>query len=373
MRRFLHQLSITLAFFIPGSVYAAMEMNMPRGVTDTSHIIYDLHMLILWICVAIGVVVFGVMFWSIFYHRKSQGAEASQFHESTTVEVIWTVIPFLILIAMAIPSTSVLIDMYDSSDSDIDIQVTGYQWKWQYKYLGEDINFFSSLITPKEEIANEQAKNTNYLLEVDNELVLPINKKVRFLFTSNDVIHAWWMPDLAIKKDAIPGFINESWTRINEVGTYRGQCAELCGKNHGFMPIVVKAVTQYDYDIWVKEQQAAAIAKAAESEQEWTIDDLIAKGETVYQKNCAACHMVDGSGLPPAFPALNGSDVVLGDIETHMHMMYYGVPGSAMAAYGKQLSAVDLAAVITYKRNAWDNNTGEVISPADMQAYIDKQ
>ncbi len=372
MRRFLHQFCITLAFFIPGSVYAAWELNMPKGVTDTSHIVYDLHMLILWICVAIGVVVFGVMFWSIFYHRKSQGAQAAQFHESTTVEVIWTVIPFIILIAMAVPSTKVLIEMYDSSDSDVDIQVTGYQWKWQYKYLGEDVDFFSTLKTPKEEIANEQEKNPNYLLEVDNELVVPINKKVRFLFTANDVIHSWWVPELAIKKDAIPGFINESWTRINEVGTYRGQCAELCGKDHGFMPIVVKAVTQEDYDIWLADQKSASLAKAADAEKEWTMDDLMATGETVYQKNCAACHMVDGSGLPPAFPALNGNAIVLGDIAGHMEVVINGAPGTAMAAYGKQLSTVDLAAVITYKRNAWDNKTGDVISPADVKAYIAK-
>ena len=372
MQRFLHQFCITLAFLIPNSVYAAWELNMPRGVTDTSNTVYDLHMLILWICVAIGVVVFGVMFWSIIYHRKSQGAKAAQFHESTTVEVIWTVIPFLILIGMAVPSTSVLIDMYDSSQSDIDIQVTGYQWKWQYKYLNEDIDFFITMTTPKVEIANEQEKNPNYLLEVDNELVVPINKKVRFLFTANDVIHAWWVPELAVKKDAIPGFINESWTRINEVGTYRGQCAELCGKDHGFMPIVVKAVTQADYDIWISEQKATAQAVAAAANQEWSIEDLVAKGETVYQKNCAGCHMVDGSGLPPAFPALNGNDVVLGDIEKHMDIMVNGVPGSAMAAYGKQLSAVELAAVITYKRNTWDNKTGEVISPADVKAYMSK-
>lgn len=372
MQRFLHQFCLTLAFLVPSSVYAAWELNMPRGASETSNTVYDLHMLILWICVGIGVVVFGVMFWSILYHRKSQGAKAAQFHESTTVEVIWTVIPFLILIGMAIPSTTVLIDMYDASDSDIDIQVTGYQWKWQYKYLGEDISFFSSLETPKEEIANTQAKNPNYLLEVDNELVVPIDKKVRFLFTANDVIHSWWVPDLAIKKDAIPGFINESWTRISEVGTYRGQCAELCGKDHGFMPVVVKAVTQEDYAIWVNDQKAAAIATAAAAEQEWSMEDLVATGQKVYEKNCAGCHMVDGSGLPPAFPALNGSQVVLGSIEKHMDIMVNGVPGTAMAAYGKQLSAVELAAVITYKRNTWDNNTGEVVSPADLKAYMSK-
>lgn len=373
MRRFLHQFCITLAFLLPTSVMAGLgDVNMPRGVTETSQTVYDLHMLILWICVAIGVVVFGVMFWSIIYHRKSQGAKAAQFHESTTVEIIWTIIPFIILIGMAIPSTTVLIDMYDSSDSDIDIQVTGYQFKWHYKYLGEDVDFFSNLTTPAEEISNELDKNPNYLLEVDNEVVVPINKKVRFLFTSNDVIHAWWVPEIAIKKDAIPGFINESWTNISEVGTYRGQCAELCGTRHGFMPVVVKAVTQEDYDKWMADKKAAALAKAADANKEWTLDELVAQGETAYQTNCAACHMADGSGLPPAFPALNGNDIVLGDLQEHMRVVIDGVPGTAMAAYGKQMSAVDLAAVLTYKRNAWDNNTGEMITPADVKAYMDK-
>ncbi len=372
MRRLLHQFCITLALLIPTSVLAAWELNMPRGVTDVSHTTYDLHMLILWICVGIGVIVFGVMFWSIIYHRKSRGAKAAQFHESTTVEIIWTVIPFIILIGMAVPATNVLIDAYDSSESDIDIQVTGYQWKWQYKYLNEEIDFFSSMKTTKEEVYNEVEKNPHYLLDVDNEVVVPINKKVRFLFTANDVVHAWWVPELAIKKDAIPGFINEAWTRINEVGTYRGQCAELCGKDHGFMPVVVKAVTQEDYDKWVAEQKAVSLAKAAEAEQVWTKEDLVAKGETVYQKSCAACHMANGAGLPPAFPALNGNEIVLGDIEKHMDVVIHGVPGTAMAAYGNQLSAVDLAAVITYKRNAWDNNTGDVITPADVKAFMSK-
>ena len=372
MRRLLHQLYMTLVLLIPTQAFSAWELNMPRGVTETSHTIYDLHMLILWICVAIGVVVFGVMFWSIIYHRKSRGAKAAQFHESTTVEVIWTIIPFIILIGMAVPATNVLIDLYDTSESDIDIQVTGYQWKWHYNYLNEEVDFFSTLKTAKEEVYNEIEKNPNYLLDVDNEVVVPINKKVRFLFTSNDVIHSWWMPDLAVKKDAIPGFINESWTRINEVGTYRGQCAELCGKDHAFMPIVVKAVTQEDYDVWVSERKALALAKAAEAEQTWSKEDLIAKGEVVYQKSCAGCHMANGAGIPPAFPALNGNDIVNGDIDKHIDVIVNGVPGTAMAAYANQLSAVELAAVITYKRNTWDNNTGDVITPADINAFMNK-
>ncbi len=372
MRQIMHLFGMALLVG-SGSALAAWELNMPRGVTETSHTVYDLHMLILWICVAIGVVVFGVMFWSIFAHRKSKGAQAAQFHESTTVEVIWTIIPFGILIAMAIPSTTTLIDMYDSSESDIDIKVTGYQWKWHYDYINEDIDFFSVLKTPKEEIANEKEKNPNYLLEVDNELVVPVDKKVRFLFTANDVLHAWWVPEIAIKKDTVPGFINESWTIIKEPGTYRGQCAELCGKDHGFMPIVVKAVTQPEYDQWLKDQQAAGAAKAAEAQKDWTLDELITAGAAVYQKNCAACHMPDGSGMPPAFPALNNNPMLQGDDATaHMDVVINGAPGTAMAAYGKQMTAVDLAAVITYKRNTWENKTGDMISPADVQAFMDK-
>jgi cytochrome c oxidase subunit 2 len=372
MRHILHLFGMAL-LVSSGSALAAWDLNMPRGVTETSHIIYDLHMLILWICVAIGVVVFGVMFWSIYAHRKSKGAQAAQFHESTTVEIIWTIIPLAILIAMAVPSTTTLIDMYDTSESDIDIKVTGYQWKWHYDYINDDVDFFSVLKTSKEEIANEKEKNPHYLLDVDNELVVPVGKKVRFLFTANDVIHAWWVPEIAIKKDTIPGFINESWTRIEEPGIYRGQCAELCGKDHGFMPIVVKAVPQAEYDQWLADKKAASAAKAAESNRDWTLDELITAGEAIYQKNCAACHMPDGSGMPPAFPALNNSPMMQSDDPTdHLDVVINGVPGTAMSAYGKQMTEADLAAVITYKRNAWENKTGQLVSPADVKAFMNK-
>lgn len=371
MRRFMHLIGTALLAG-SGSAFAAWELNMPRGVTETSHTVYDLHMLILYICVAIGVVVFGVMFWSIYAHRKSKGYQAAQFHESTTVELIWTVIPLLILVGMAVPSTTTLIDIYDSSESDIDIKVTGYQWKWHYEYINDDVEFFSVLKTSKEEIANEKEKNPNYLLDVDNELVIPVNKKVRFLFTANDVVHAWWVPEIAIKKDTIPGFINEAWTRIEEPGTYRGQCAELCGKDHGFMPIVVKAVTEEEYAVWLKEQKSAALAKAAEAEKDWTLDELVTAGAAVYQKNCAACHMPDGAGMPPAFPALKNSDYIQNDREGHIDSIVNGRPGTAMAAYGKQMSPVDLAAVITFTRNGLENNTGDLVSPADIKAFMDK-
>lgn len=238
-----------------GTAAAWPASNMPKGVTDMSHEIYDLHMLIFWVCVAIGVVVFGAMLYSIVRHRRSKGFKAAQFHESTTVEILWTIVPFVILIAMAIPATQTLIAMEDTSKSDITVKITGYQWKWHYDYLGEDIDFFSTLATPRTQIYNQTEKGENYLLEVDNELVLPVGKKIRFLLTSNDVIHAWWVPDLAIKRDAIPGFINEMWTRINEPGVYRGQCVELCGRDHGFMPVVVRAVEQAEFDKWVQAQK----------------------------------------------------------------------------------------------------------------------
>jgi len=344
---------------------------MPVGVTNTSQDIYGLHMTIFYICVAIAIVVFGVMFWSIFHHRKSKGAQAAQFHGSVLVEIIWTIIPIVILVVMAIPATKTLIDMYDTAESDIDIQITGYQWKWHYKYIGEDIDFFSSLSTPQDEIHNKTTKNPNYLLEVDNALVLPINKKIRFLFTSNDVIHAWWVPDLAVKKDAIPGFINESWTRINKTGTYRGQCAELCGMHHGFMPVVVQAVTEAEYESWLQQQKTAKLAELASVQKEWGMDELMTTGAIVYQTNCAACHQAKGQGMPPIFPALSGSAIALGDVAEHINIVVNGRQGTAMAAYGKQLSAVEIAAVITYERNSWDNKTGDIVTPADIQSVID--
>jgi len=355
-----------LSCFVPCTAWSAWEVNMTTGVTDTSVAVYDLHMLVFYICVVISVIVFGVMFWSIFHHRKSKGAQSHPFYESTFIEVLWTLVPMIILIAIAVPATSTLVDSYDYSESDIDIQVTGYQWKWRYKYLTEDVDFFSVLTTPDEEIYNKQVKNPNYLLEVDKPLVVPINKKIRFLFTSNDVIHAWWVPALALKKDAIPGFINESWTRINTPGIYRGQCAELCGRNHGFMPIVIKAVTEPEYIEWLAEQEMQKTQLESASQKEWTLAELMTQGETVYKKNCAACHQPTGLGIPPTFPALKGSSIALGPIEKHFDIVFNGQSGTSMAAFGEQLSAVDLAAVITYERNAWGNNAGDKLLPADV-------
>jgi cytochrome c oxidase subunit 2 len=347
---------------------ADYALNLPRGVTPISQDAYDLHMLILWICVAIGVVVFGAMFISIISHRKSRGAVAAQFHESTTVEIIWTIIPFLILIGMAIPATKALIAMEDTSDSDLSIKVTAYQWKWGYDYLDEGISFFSTLSTPKEEIYNEKDKGENYLLEVDNPVVVPANKKVRLLITASDVIHAWWVPTLGMKKDAIPGFVNEMWFKIEEPGTYRGQCAELCGKDHGFMPIVVVAKTEEEYSQWVADQKLASNAAAADAQRSWGKDELMAKGEQVYATGCAACHQASGEGIPGAFPALKGGAIATGPVDAHIDLVLNGKAGTAMAAFGSQLSDADLAAVITYERNAWGNATGDIVQPSDIKA-----
>lgn len=349
--------------------YAAADyaLNLRPGVTPIAQEAYSLHMLILWVCVAIAVVVFGAMFYSIIKHRKSKGAVAAQFHESTAVEIAWTIVPFLILIGMAIPATKALIAMEDTTNSDISIKVTGYQWKWQYEYLGEDVGFFSTLATPKEQIFNTADKGGEYLLEVDNPVVVPVNKKIRLLITANDVIHAWWVPDLGMKKDAIPGFVNEMWFKIDKAGTYRGQCAELCGKDHGFMPIVVVAKEQADYERWLAEQKQSASAAAADSTREFPREELMARGEKVYAANCAACHQANGEGIPGTFKPLKGSPIATGPIGDHLNVVLNGRPGTAMAAFGNQLNDADIAAVVTYERNAWGNNTNDVVQPADVR------
>lgn len=360
------------------NLQAAWELNMPQGVTQISRETYDLHMQILWWCVAIGVVVFSVMLWSIINHRKSKGAVSATFHESTKVEIVWTIIPFTILILMAIPATRVLTQAYDSSESDLDIQITGYQWRWEYRYLREDANeeevsFYSNLATSRDEINNSLPKQENYLLEVDNPLVIPINKKVRFLVTSNDVIHAWWVPDFAVKKDAIPGFINETWTIVEEPGVYRGQCAELCGIDHGFMPIVVHALPQDEYDAWYAARQEQARASRAQANNVVNMSDSLELGETIYNRTCIACHQPGGAGLAPAFPALAGSSVVNGDLSANIQLILNGVPGTAMASYARMLSPVELAAIVTYIRNSFGNSTGDLVQPADVNAILEAQ
>nr|WP_226663925.1 cytochrome c oxidase subunit II [Microbulbifer aggregans] len=348
-------------------------VNMTQGVTEVSRTTYDLHMLIFWICVVIGILVFGVMFYSMWRHRKSKGYQASQFHESTLVELAWTIVPTLILIGMAVPATKTLYDIYDTKEADLDIMITGYQWKWKYDYLGSDVSFFSNLSTPQAQIHNELPKSENYLLEVDEPLVVPVNKKVRFLITANDVIHAWWVPDLAVKKDAIPGFVNEAWTRIEEPGIYRGQCAELCGKDHGFMPVVVKAVPEDEYHSWLNERAAAAARIKELTNKTFTFDELYARGEKVYNSTCVACHQANGQGVPGAFPAIAGSKVATGPMDGHLSMVVNGSSKNpAMQAFGAQLSEVDIAAVITYQRSAFGNNMGDTVQPIDILNFKNK-
>lgn len=345
---------------------AAWTVNMAPGATQISNAVFDLHMTIFWICVVIGIIVFGAMFWSMMMHRRSTGQNAAHFHENTRVEILWTIVPFLILVAMAVPATATLIKMYDSSESEIDIQITGYQWKWHYKYLGQDVEFFSNLATPAEQIHNQSAKGEHYLLEVDKPLVLPVDAKVRFLVTSADVIHSWWVPAFAVKRDAIPGFVNEAWTRVDKPGLYRGQCAELCGKDHGFMPIVVEVKSKPDYEKWLGERKAEAAQLKELTSKEWTLEELKERGDKVYHTTCVACHQAEGQGLPPMFPALKGSKIATGPIKDHLNIVFHGKPGTSMAAFGKQLSEVDIAAVVTYERNAWGNNKGDMVTPKEV-------
>jgi cytochrome c oxidase subunit 2 len=348
--------------------WAEYQLDLRPGVTSFSQGAYDIHTMVMWICVGIGFIVFGAMIYSIIMHRKSRGAVAAKFDDNLTVELIWTVVPFIILAFMAVPATKVLLAMEDTSNSDMSIKVTGYQWKWHYDYLGEDISFFSNLTTPIEEIQNKATKNDHYLLEVDNPVVVPVNKKVRLLLTSNDVIHSWWMPAFAVKKDAIPGYINESWFQTDKVGTYRGQCAELCGKNHGFMPIVVKVVSADDYVAWVAGQKQQAAAAAESATKTWTKEELMEHGKAVYATSCAACHQATGEGIPNVFPALKGSAIATGPADKHIDIVVHGKTGTAMQAFGPQLNDADLAAVITYERNAWGNDKGDVVQPADIKA-----
>ncbi|HSR62995.1 MAG TPA: cytochrome c oxidase subunit II [Gammaproteobacteria bacterium] len=361
-----------LTIFRAGTANAEWGLNMTTGVTPVSQEVYDLHMLILWIVTIIGVAVFGVMFWSIFKHRKSKGAIAAQFHHSTFAEIAWTIIPILILVGMAVPATKTLIKMEETGDAEMTVKITGYQWKWKYDYLDEDVSFFSTISKASNDARQRGSSidpNTvdNYLLDVDEPIVLPINTKIRLLTTAADVIHAWWVPDLGWKRDAIPGFINDNWAVITKPGTYRGQCAELCGKDHGFMPIVLKAVPEEEYMQWVamkKEEQASA---AAGADKEWSMEDLVAKGKEVYSANCASCHMANGQGLPGTFPALDGSPIAGGGMAAdHISLVLKGK--NLMPAFSEQLNDVDLAAVITYERNSWSNKTGDVVQPADVAA-----
>ncbi len=369
---------VTLFITLPALAQSAesegrSDLNLRTGVTDISSQVYDLHMLMFMVCVGIAVVVFGVMFVSMYLHRKSRGVKPANFHESVKVEIAWTVVPFIILILMAFPAAKTLIAMEDTSEADMTVLVTGSQWKWHYKYMDSDVEFYSSLATQQEQIKNKFAKGENYLLEVDRPLVVPTGQKIRFLITSDDVIHSWWVPDFAIKKDANPGFINEAWTNVNEPGVYRGQCAELCGKDHGFMPIVVVAKTPEEYKEWKAEKIAAIeTAKAEEARllaMNMSMDELMVSGKKVYLAKCAACHMPNGEGLPGVFPAIKGSALALNDRPGHIDILLNGRTGTAMQAFSKQLTLSEIAAVITYQRNAWGNNTGDIVQASEVHTY----
>jgi cytochrome c oxidase subunit II len=377
LRRSARVLSV-IALTVAGTASADWELNMPRGVTNISNEVYDLHMLIFNICVVIAVIVFGAMVWSIVHHRKAAGAEPATFEHNTTAEVIWTVIPFIILVAMSIPSARVLIAMADTRGAEMTVQVTGSQWRWNYRYLGTGISFNSVLAEDSNRARQldsgiDPFTVDNYLQDVDNPLVVPVSTKVRLLITASDVIHSWWVPDFGGKKDAIPGFVNEYWFEAEEIGVYRGQCAELCGRDHGFMPVVVNVVSQEQYDAWVAGQMGAAEAAEAEvaeaMDREFSLDELMARGEQAYNASCAACHQVNGEGLAAAnFPPLAGNAIATGDLAAHIAAVLDGRPGTAMQGFGASLNDLDLAAIITYERNAWGNDTADVVQPRDIAA-----
>ena len=354
----------------------ALEYNMPEGVTAISREIFWLHNAVFWITVAVGVVVFGAMGWAMFFHRRSVHPTPSKFDDNLALEITWTVVAALILVVIAWPSTTTLIAAEDTSESQLTIEARGYQWRWQYKYLDQDhqpqLSFFSSMATSEDERYNREAKGEYYLLEVDEPMVIPVNTKVRFLITSNDTIHAFWVPDFGIKSDAIPGYVNELWTLVDQVGVYRGQCTELCGAFHGFMPIVVSVVEQAEYESWYADKVVEQERVKALVSQEWTAEQLYARGEGVYQQFCVACHQANGQGIPPAFPSLVKTQL-LKDKRGHIDIVYHGKAGTAMQAFKDQLGTVDLAAVIHYERNAWGNDAGDVTGPIDILEFEKSQ
>jgi cytochrome c oxidase subunit II len=349
----------------------ALEWNLRPAGSKLAEDIHNLHEYVMLLCTVIFIGVFAFMFYAIFAHRKSKGHKAAQFHENTTVEILWTVIPAIILVLIALPTTRTVIAQKDTSNPDLTIKVTGYQWKWGYDYVkgeGEGISFVSTLATPRDQIEGRAPKGEHYLLEVDNELVVPVGKKIRMLTTAGDVIHSWWVPAFGAKQDAIPGFIRDLWFRAEKTGTFRSQCVELCGKEHGFMPIVVKVVSQEEYSKWAGDRLKLIAAAADDPNKTYTMDELKKRGEQVYAKTCVVCHQANGKGTPPAFPPLDGSKTVLGPKEEQIKTVLFGRPKTAMVAFGPQFNDVELAAVITYTRNNWSNKTGEAVQPADVKA-----
>jgi len=384
LRKTLRNAALAAAALVLGATAnAGYDVDILPPASPIARQIYDLHWAILWVCVGIFVVVFGAMFYSVFKHRKAAGAKAAQFHENTTVEVIWTVIPFLILIGMAYPATKTVLEMKDASSPDLTIKVTAYQWAWEYDYLQDGVKFNSLLSTPRAQIEEwekkGEKKNADYLLEVNNPMVVPVGKKVRLLVTANDVIHGWYVPQLGINQYGIPGFVKDTWFKADKAGTYRGQCSQICGKEHGYMPIVVVAKAPEEYAAWVKEQKAkmpaaeapqqvaaAPAAPAEDPNKKWTADELKAAGEKLYAANCVACHQATGKGMPPAFPPLDGSKVANGPKAAQIALVLNGKQGTAMASFAR-LSDAELAAVITYTRSSWGNKAGEV-QPSEVKA-----
>jgi cytochrome c oxidase subunit 2 len=359
-----------LCFAFSGAVLA-IEWNLQPAGSKIAEDIHTLHEYVMLLCTVIFVGVFSFMFYSIYAHRKSKGHKAAQFHENTTVEILWTVIPALILVLIAVPTTRTVVAQKDTSNPDLTIKVTGYQWKWSYDYVkgeGEGISFVSTLSTPRDQIEGKAPKGEHYLLEVDNELVVPVGRKIRMLTTAGDVIHSWWVPAFGAKQDAIPGFIRDLWFRPEKTGTFRSQCVELCGKEHGFMPIVVRVVTQEEYSKWAGERLKLIAAAADDPNKTWSMDELKKRGEQVYAKACVVCHQANGKGTPPAFPPLDGAATVTGPKDEQIKTVLLGRPKTAMAAFGPQLNDVELAAVITYTRNNWGNKTGEAVQPAEVKA-----
>ena len=395
-----------------GEVSADYTLNLTEGVTELSRDIHDLHMVIFWICVVIGILVYGLLAYSLVNHRKSKGVIPAQFHENTKLEILWTVIPFLILLGMAIPATKVMIKAYDTSGADMTIKVTGYQWKWKYEYLDEGVSFFSTLDAKSNQARQlnsgvDPATVENYLLEVDHPLVVPVGKKIRFLFTGGDVIHSWWVPDLGWKKDTIPGFITDAWAKVEKAGTYRGQCTELCGRDHGFMPIVVIAKPEAEYKQWLAEQKGGSKPENAEADKKeggdvpaaapeaanesvsaepkkvseqstdqqvvassggTDKDAVMALGQSVYEGHCLSCHQAGGEGIEGMFPAIKGSAVVNGPVSGHIDLILNGKP-PLMASFRNVLKPEEIAAVITYQRNALGNSTGDFVQASDVASH----
>lgn len=351
------------------------QLNLPQGVTQIAQDVAWLHWMVMIVCTVIFIGVFGVMFYSIVMHRKSRGAVPAKFHEHVGVEVAWTVVPFLIVIAMALPATRTVVAMKDTSSADLTIMATGYQWRWGYEYVdgpAQGVKFMSNLSTPRAQIEGKEPRSNTYLMEVDRPLVVPVDKKVRVVLTANDVIHSWMVPDFGVKQDAIPGFLRDTWFRAQKPGTYRGQCAELCGKDHAFMPIVVDVLSQPDYDAWVAEQKRLLAEAADDPSKEWSTEELLERGKNVYATYCTACHQADGKGLPGTFPALDGdTDYVLAPMKKQILTVLNGHPGTAMAAWRDIINDVEIGAVITYTRHAWSNQgKGEdpVVQPAQVKA-----